>query len=101
MSATVPIPGRGCSIKVEALSTQVLPVPSRGVHPDAIQLNAPRPIMCAGIPADKALSEVGAHLCDFVAMLGIGGLGYVGAPFACRMGFKTAAVARASRRRRG
>jgi len=52
------------------------------------------PLMCAGVTTFNALRNSGARAGDLVAVLGIGGLGHLGAQFAAKMGFKTVAIAR-------
>ncbi len=52
------------------------------------------PLMCAGVTTFNPLRNSGARPGDFVAVLGIGGLGHLGIQFAAKMGFKTVAIAR-------
>src|SRR5262249_48270701 len=54
------------------------------------------PLLCAGITTYNALRNSGARAGDLVAILGIGGLGHLGLQYAVKMGFKTAAIARGS-----
>ncbi|MGC1927672.1 MAG: hypothetical protein WA667_01745 [Candidatus Nitrosopolaris sp.] len=49
--------------------------------------------MSAGITTYNALWNSGARVADVVAILGVGGLGHFGIPFAAKMGFKTIAIA--------
>src|SRR5690242_10593542 len=50
--------------------------------------------MCAGVTTFNALRNSGARGGDTVAVLGIGGLGHLGVPFAAKRGFNTVAIAR-------
>lgn len=52
------------------------------------------PLMCAGLTTFNALRNSGARPGDIVAVLGLGGLGHLGVPFAARMGFHTIGIAR-------
>src|SRR3989442_9219688 len=52
------------------------------------------PLMCAGLTTFNALRHSGARPGDVVAVLGLGGLGHLGAPYAARMGFHTIGIAR-------
>src|SRR6202163_2906485 len=52
------------------------------------------PLMCAGITTYNALRNSGARAGDVVAVLGLGGLGHLGVPYAVKMGFKTVGIAR-------
>jgi D-arabinose 1-dehydrogenase-like Zn-dependent alcohol dehydrogenase len=54
------------------------------------------PLLCAGITTYNALRHSGAMPGDLVAVLGIGGLGHLGIQFACKFGYKVAAVGRGS-----
>jgi alcohol dehydrogenase len=50
------------------------------------------PLLCAGVTTFNALRHCGARAGDVVAVLGVGGLGYLGVQFAARQGFRTVAV---------
>jgi alcohol dehydrogenase len=52
------------------------------------------PLACAGLTMFNSLRHTGAGPGDLVAILGIGGLGHLGAQFAVKMGFRTVAIAR-------
>jgi len=52
------------------------------------------PLMCAGVTTFNALRNSGARGGDVVAVLGLGGLGHLGAQFAAKMGFNTVGIAR-------
>ena len=54
------------------------------------------PLMCAGITTYNALRNSPARPGDVVAVLGLGGLGHLGAQYAVKMGFKTVSIARGS-----
>src|SRR5438270_348721 len=52
------------------------------------------PLMCAGLTTFNALRNSGARPGDVVAVLGLGGLGHLGAQYAAKMGFHTVGIAR-------
>lgn len=52
------------------------------------------PLMCAGVTTFNALRNSGARPGDVVAVLGLGGLGHLGAQYAAKMGFHTVGIAR-------
>jgi alcohol dehydrogenase len=52
------------------------------------------PLACAGLTMFNSLRHTGADPGDLVAILGIRGLGHLGAQFAVKMGFRTVAIAR-------
>jgi D-arabinose 1-dehydrogenase-like Zn-dependent alcohol dehydrogenase len=62
--------------------------------PDDLSSVEAAPLMCAGITTFNALRNSGARPGDTVAVLGIGGLGHLGAQFAAKLGFRTVAIAR-------
>jgi D-arabinose 1-dehydrogenase-like Zn-dependent alcohol dehydrogenase len=62
--------------------------------PDDLPPADAAPLMCAGVTTFNALRNSGARGGDLVAVLGLGGLGHLGAQYAAKMGFKTVAVAR-------
>jgi D-arabinose 1-dehydrogenase-like Zn-dependent alcohol dehydrogenase len=62
--------------------------------PDELTPAQAAPLMCAGITTFNALRHSPARAGDLVAVLGIGGLGHLGAQFAAKMGFRTVAIAR-------
>jgi D-arabinose 1-dehydrogenase-like Zn-dependent alcohol dehydrogenase len=62
--------------------------------PDELTAEEAAPLMCAGITTFNPLRHSGARAGDVVAILGIGGLGHLGVPFAAKMGFHTVAIAR-------
>jgi D-arabinose 1-dehydrogenase-like Zn-dependent alcohol dehydrogenase len=64
--------------------------------PDGLSPVDAGPLMCAGITTFNSLRHSGAAPGDFVAVLGLGGLGHLGVQFAAKMGFRTAAIARGS-----
>ena len=51
-------------------------------------------LLCAGLTTYNSLRNSGAKAGDVVAVLGIGGLGHLAVQFACKMGYKTIAIAR-------
>jgi alcohol dehydrogenase len=52
------------------------------------------PLACAGLTMFNSLRHTGAGPGDLVVIVGIGGLGHVGAQFAVKMGFRTVDIAR-------
>jgi D-arabinose 1-dehydrogenase-like Zn-dependent alcohol dehydrogenase len=62
--------------------------------PEALSPIEAAPLMCAGITTYNALRNSGARPGDLVAVLGLGGLGHLAVQYACKMGFKTVAIAR-------
>lgn len=50
------------------------------------------PVLCAGVTVYKGLKVLDAKPGDWVAILGIGGLGHMAVQYAAAMGFKVAAV---------
>jgi hypothetical protein len=72
----------------------VAPAEALALVPDELNAVDSAPLMCAGVTTFNALRNSGATAGDVVAVLGIGGLGYLGVQFAARMGFNTVAIAR-------
>ncbi len=65
------------------------------VHiPDAMPSVEGAPLLCAGRTTFGALQASGARAGDFVAVLGLGGLGHLAVQYAAKMGFRTVAVSR-------
>src|SRR5262249_31478173 len=62
--------------------------------PDDLSSVAAAPLLCAGLTTFSALRSSGAKVGDLVAVLGIGGFGHLGGPYARHMGFEVAAIAR-------
>ena len=62
--------------------------------PDELASADAAPLLCAGITTFNALRHSAARAGDVVAVLGLGGLGHLGAQFAAKMGFRTVAIAR-------
>jgi D-arabinose 1-dehydrogenase-like Zn-dependent alcohol dehydrogenase len=62
--------------------------------PDDLDSADAAPLLCAGITTYNALRRSAARSGDRVAVLGVGGLGHLGVPFAAKMGFETVAIAR-------
>jgi D-arabinose 1-dehydrogenase-like Zn-dependent alcohol dehydrogenase len=52
------------------------------------------PLMCAGLTTFNALRNSGARPGDVVAVLGLGGPGHLGVPYAAKMGLHTVGIAR-------
>src|SRR5260370_36460005 len=65
-----------------------------GLIPDALSSVDAAPLLCAGITPFSALRNAPGKAGDFVAVLGIGGLGHLGVQYARHMGFEVAAIGR-------
>jgi len=74
----------------------IAPQEALAAIPDQLAAVDAAPLLCAGITTYNALRNSGARAGDLVAILGIGGLGHLGLQYAVKMGFKTAAIARGS-----
>ena len=72
----------------------VAPASALAAIPEGLSAVDAGPLMCAGITTFNSLRNSGARPGDFVAILGIGGLGHLGVQFAAKMGFRTVAIAR-------
>src|ERR1700678_3502231 len=72
----------------------VAPAEAVAAMPEGLGDAEAAPLLCAGITTFNALRHSGAGPGDLVAVLGIGGLGHLGVPFAVKMGCHTVAVAR-------
>src|SRR5712691_7338529 len=62
--------------------------------PDALSAVEAAPLMCAGVTTFNCLRNSGARPGELVAVLGLGGLGYLAVQFAARAGFRTVGIAR-------
>jgi alcohol dehydrogenase/propanol-preferring alcohol dehydrogenase len=62
--------------------------------PDTLTFEEAAPLLCAGVTTFNSLRHSGAGPGDLVAILGLGGLGHLGAQFAVKMGMKTVGIAR-------
>jgi D-arabinose 1-dehydrogenase-like Zn-dependent alcohol dehydrogenase len=62
--------------------------------PEELSAAEAAPLMCAGITTYNSLRNSGAKPGDLVAILGLGGLGHLGAQYAVKMGFRTVVIAR-------
>ena len=62
--------------------------------PDGLSAVEAAPLLCAGITTYNSLRKSGARPGDWVAVLGVGGLGHLAVQFAAKMGFETVAIAR-------
>jgi propanol-preferring alcohol dehydrogenase len=60
--------------------------------PKRADLNAIAPILCAGVTTYRGLKRTGAKPGDWVAIIGIGGLGHIAVQYAKAMGMQVAAV---------
>jgi propanol-preferring alcohol dehydrogenase len=60
--------------------------------PKRADLNAIAPILCAGVTTYRGLKRTGAKPGDWVAIIGIGGLGHIAVQYAVAMGLQVAAV---------
>jgi D-arabinose 1-dehydrogenase-like Zn-dependent alcohol dehydrogenase len=74
----------------------VAPVEALTAMPEGLGDAEAAPLLCAGITTFNALRHSGAMPGDLVAVLGIGGLGHLGIQFACKFGYKVAAIGRGS-----
>jgi D-arabinose 1-dehydrogenase-like Zn-dependent alcohol dehydrogenase len=72
----------------------IAPSSAVALMPDEISPVEAAPLMCAGITTFNALRNSGANPGDTVAVLGVGGLGYLAVQYANKMGFRTIAIAR-------
>jgi D-arabinose 1-dehydrogenase-like Zn-dependent alcohol dehydrogenase len=72
----------------------IAPAEALAAIPDDLDAVAAAPLLCAGITTYNSLRHSGARAGDFVAILGIGGLGHLGVQFAAKMGFNTVAISR-------
>jgi D-arabinose 1-dehydrogenase-like Zn-dependent alcohol dehydrogenase len=72
----------------------IAPAEALAAIPDDLDAVAAAPLLCAGITTYNSLRHSGARAGDFVAILGIGGLGHLGVQFAAKMGFHTVAISR-------
>ncbi len=72
-----------------------VPVEALALIPEQLSAVESAPLICAGITTYNALRNSGARADDFVAILGIGGLGHLAIQFAAKMGFNTVAIGRA------
>jgi D-arabinose 1-dehydrogenase-like Zn-dependent alcohol dehydrogenase len=72
----------------------IAPAQSIAMVPAELSPVEAAPLMCAGITTFNCLRNSGAVAGELVAVLGLGGLGHLGAQYAAKMGFKTVAIAR-------
>src|ERR1700676_257347 len=72
------------------------PVEALTAIPESLSDVEAAALLCAGITTYNALRHSGALPGDLVAVLGIGGLGYLGIQFANKCGYKVAAIGRGS-----
>src|SRR5258706_2812760 len=68
--------------------------PGLALIPEELSPAEAAPLMCAGLTTFNALRNSGAQPGDLVAVLGLGGLGYLGVQFAVKMGYRTVGIAR-------
>ncbi len=74
----------------------VAPVEALVAIPEGLSDVDAAPLLCAGVTTYNALRHSGALPGDLVAVLGVGGLGYLGIQFANKFGYKVAAIGRGS-----
>lgn len=74
----------------------IAPVEALVAMPGSLNAAEAAPLLCAGITTYNALRHSGAQPGDFVAVLGVGGLGHLGIQFASKFGYKVAAIGRGS-----
>lgn len=72
----------------------IAPVDALARIPDALAAADAGPMACAGVTVFNALRRSAARPGDLVAVLGLGGLGHLGAQYATAMGYETVAIAR-------
>ncbi|MEU6595485.1 alcohol dehydrogenase catalytic domain-containing protein [Streptomyces sp. NPDC046881] len=72
----------------------IAPVDALARIPDAVAAADAGPMACAGVTTYNGLRRSSARPGDLVAVLGLGGLGHLGVPYAVAMGFETVAIAR-------
>src|SRR5215813_7422801 len=70
----------------------VAPVEALAGMPESLDVAEAAPLMCAGVTTFNALRHSGAGPGDLVAVQGSGGLGHLGVQFACKFGYKVAAI---------
>ena len=59
---------------------------------DGVDMYAMAPILCAGVTTYRGLKRTGAKPGQWVAVVGVGGLGHIAVQYARAMGFRVAAV---------
>jgi len=74
----------------------IAPVEALAAMPESLNAAEAAPLLCAGVTTYNALRHSGARPGDLVAVLGVGGLGHLGIQFACKFGYKVAAIGRGS-----
>ena len=72
----------------------VVPANALARIPDALDAGEAAPMGCAGVATFQRARSSNARPGDLVAVVGIGGPGHLGVPFAARMGFEPVAVGR-------
>jgi propanol-preferring alcohol dehydrogenase len=60
--------------------------------PDAVDMVEVAPILCAGVTTYRGLKRTGARPGQWVAVVGVGGLGHIAVQYARAMGMRVAAV---------
>ncbi|MFO1091354.1 MAG: zinc-dependent alcohol dehydrogenase [Hyphomicrobiales bacterium] len=70
----------------------VAPAAFCGRIPDGVDMVEIAPILCAGVTTYRGLKRTGARPGQWVAVLGIGGLGHIAVQYARAMGFRVAAI---------
>ena len=70
----------------------VAPAAFCGLLPDATDVYAMAPILCAGVTTYRGLKRTGDRPGQWMAVLGIGGLGHIAVQYARAMGLRVAAI---------
>ena len=70
----------------------VAPAAFCGLLPEHVDMNAMAPILCAGVTTYRGIKRTGARPGQWLAVIGIGGLGHIAVQYAKAMGLRVAAV---------
>ena len=70
----------------------VAPAAFCGSLPEHVDMNAMAPILCAGVTTYRGIKRTGARPGQWLAVIGIGGLGHIAVQYARAMGLHVAAV---------
>ena len=69
------------------------PLPAFCGHlPEHVDMNAMAPILCASVTTYRGIKRTGARPGQWLAVIGIGGLGHIAVQYAKAMGLRVAAV---------
>jgi D-arabinose 1-dehydrogenase-like Zn-dependent alcohol dehydrogenase len=81
-------------MRVGQVEYMIAPASAVALMPAELPSVEAGPVMCAGLTTFNALRNSDARPGDVVAVLGLGGLGHLGVPYAAKMGFHTVGIAR-------